>query len=245
MAFDAMNNMQAFLTAYWKNLLFMNYEVEPDVLKPYLPKGVELDLFNGKCLASLVGFLFLQTKLRGIGFPFHRNFEEFNLRFYVRRNEGTSFKRGVVFVKEIVPRRMISWVAYTLYGERYFYHRMKHRINETESGIDVSYSFRVNNRWNEIRATADVVKKPLITGTEEEFITEHYWGYTKMKNGATSEYQVQHPRWNLHPVNSYGVNVDIEDLYGQQWQQYLSAEPASVFMADGSPVTIFTRNTIT
>lgn len=237
--------MQAFLTAYWKNLLFVNYEVEPDVLKPYLPKGVELDLFNGKCLVSLVAFLFLETKLRGIGFPFHRNFEEFNLRFYVLRKEGNSIKRGVVFVKEIVPRRMICWVAYLLYGEQYFYHRMKHAISETKDNIDVSYSFRVNGNWNEIEANTETVKKPLIAGTEEEFITEHYWGYTKMKNGATSEYQVQHPQWHLHTVNNFGVNVDIDALYGKQWRQYLSAEPVSVFMADGSPVTIFTRNIIT
>ena len=237
--------MQAFLTAEWKHLLFLNYEVEPDVLQPYLPKDVELDLYNGRCLVSRVGFLFLKTKLRGIGFPFHRNFEEFNLRFYVRRNEGDSFKRGVVFVKEIVPRRMITWVAYSLYGEQYFYHPMKHVIRQTESGIDVGYSFKINGEWNEITATADNIKRPLITGTEEEFITEHYWGYTKTRKGATSEYQVHHPRWNMHQVNNHSVYVNTDALYGKQWRRYLSAKPTSVFLADGSPVTIFTRNIIT
>ena len=237
--------MQAFLTAEWKDLLFVNYEVAPEVLQPYLPQGVELDLFNGKCLVSLVGFMFLKTKLRGIGFPFYRNFEEFNLRFYVLRREGNSYKRGVVFVKEIVPRRMITWVAYSLYGERYFYHPMKHTISETKEGLDVSYSFKLNGKWNGINASADAVKKPPITGTEEEFITEHYWGYTKIKNGATSEYQVHHPRWNLQRVNSHQVDIDTDALYGSQWSHYLRAEPTSVFLADGSPVTIFTRNIIT
>lgn len=234
-----------FLTAEWKNLLFVNYEAEPDVLKPYIPEGVELDFYKGKCLVSLVGFMFLKTKVRGIGFPFHRNFEEFNLRFYVVRKEGNSVKRGVVFVKEIVPRRMIAWVAYTLYGEQYFYHRMKHTTRETENSVDVSYSFRMNGNWNKIAATADAIKKPQITGTEEEFITEHYWGYTKMKDGTTSEYQVQHPRWNIQQVKSYDINVDTDELYGRQWNMYLKAKPVSVFLADGSPVTIFTRNTIT
>ena len=237
--------MQVFLTAEWKNLLFVNYEVEPAVLKPYLPAGVELDLFHGKCLVSLVGFMFLKTKVRGIGFPFHRNFEEFNLRFYVCRWEGNGYRRGVVFVKEIVPRRMITWVAYGLYGESYFYHPMKHSIAATEEETKVSYEFRLNGKWNGIEAIAGNVKKPLITGTEEEFITEHYRGYTKMKNGATSEYQVQHPRWSMQEVKSCEVNVNTDALYGEQWHPFLSAKPTSVFLADGSPVTIFTRNIIT
>lgn len=237
--------MQAFLTAYWKNLIFINYEVNAAVLLPYLPKGTELDLYNGKCLVSLVGFLFLHTKIRGIGFPFHRNFEEFNLRFYVKRKDGNSYTRGVVFVKEIVPRRMISWVAYHLYGERYFYHPMKHSLQERETDFDLSYSFLVNKKWNGIKVVANKKKKPILTNTEEEFITEHYWGYTTLKNGNTSEYNVQHPRWNLHNISHYEVNVDATALYGKQWHEYLSSQPSSVLLADGSPVTIFTRNIIT
>ena len=236
--------MQTFLTAYWKNLVFINYEVDPSVLLPYLPKGTEPDFYNGKYLVSLVGFLFLNTKVRGIGFPFHRNFEEFNLRFYVRRPEGNSYKRGVVFVKEIVPRRMISWVAYRLYGERYYYHRMKHSVKETEASLEVTYSFLDNKKWNEISVVADRKKEPVLQGTEEEFITEHYWGYTKMESGDTSEYQVQHPRWNIHNISRYQVNVDVTSLYGKQWRHYLSGKPTSSFMADGSPVAVFTRNII-
>lgn len=237
--------MQTFLTAYWKNLVFINYEVDRAILQPYLPAGVEPDLFDGKCLVSLVGFLFLKTKVRGIGFPFHRNFEEFNLRFYVCRHEGDSFKRGVVFIKEIVPRRMITWVAHQLYGERYYYHPMKHSLKETEHHIEADYSFQLNNKWNGIKVTADKHKRAPLRGTEEEFITEHYWGYTRLANGNTSEYQVQHPRWNVSDISHHEVNIDVAVLYGEQWLPFLSAAPTSAFMADGSPVAIFTRNIIT
>jgi uncharacterized protein YqjF (DUF2071 family) len=236
--------MHTFLTAYWENLVFINYEVDAAILLPYLPMGTELDLYNGKCLVSLVGFMFLNTKLRGIGFPFHRNFEEFNLRFYVRRNEGNSYKRGVVFIKEIVPRRMITFIAYQLYGEKYYYHRMKHSLKETDANLEVGYSFLINKKWNAIQVTVTKQKEHLLTGTEEEFITEHYYGYTRLANNNTSEYQVQHPRWNMHRVTDYKVDVDAVALYGEQWHPFLSAEPTSVFMADGSPVAIFTRNII-
>ena len=233
--------MKAFLTAYWKNLIFINYEVEPSVLFPYLPNGTELDFYNGKCLVSLVGFLFLQTKIKGIGFPLHRNFEEFNLRFYVRRKEGTEWKRGVVFVKEIVPKRMITYVAYALYGERYFYYPMKHEIKETGHELTVNYAFRANKKWNQLGVTAGKKTERVQSSTEDEFITEHYWGYTVLKNGATSEYNVQHPQWQLHPVTGFYVDVDVSFLYGKQWQTYLSMRPSSIFMANGSPVTIFDR----
>ncbi len=237
--------METFLTAYWKNLIFINYEVDVSVIMPYLPPGTEPDLYNGKCLVSLVGFLFLHTKIRGIGFPFHRNFEEFNLRFYVRRKEANSDKRGVVFVKEIVPKRMITFVAYLVYGEKYYYHKMKNSLQETEDdNVEVNYSFLVNKNWNNIQAVTGKNSKPAAPASEEEFITEHYWGYTKLANGNTSEYQVAHPRWNLHEAKRYEANVDAISLYGKQWQPYLSAKPASVFMADGSPVSIFTRTII-
>lgn len=236
--------MKTFLTAYWKNLIFVNYEVNEAVLSRYLPKGTELDFYNGKCLVSLVGFLFLDTKIHGIGFPFHRNFEEFNLRFYVRRKEGDSYKRGVVFVKEIVPRRMITWIAYGLYGEKYYYHRMKHQVSETQDQLAVSYSFLINKKWSAIEVTTDKNSHPLPENTEEAFITEHYWGYTKLANGNTSEYHVQHPKWKIHEVFNYKADVDAVALYGEQWHEYLSATPTSVFMADGSAVTIFNRNII-
>ncbi len=234
--------MLTFLSAYWKNLVFVNYEADVALLTPYLPHGTEPDFCNGRCLVSLVGFLFLNTKVKGIGFPFHRNFEEFNLRFYVRRRINNEYRRGVVFVKEIVPRRMISWVAYQLYGEKYFYHPMRNSLVETASEVEINYSFRVHKRWNSIAITADKKSEAMMTGTEEEFITEHYWGYTRLADGRTSEYQVDHPRWNLHQVNSYQTDIDVETLYGKQWLPCLTAKPTSVFMAEGSPVTVFNRN---
>lgn len=236
--------MKPFLTAAWKNLLFINYETDAKLLQTYLPKGVEVDEWQGKCFVSLVGFMFLNTKIRGIGFPFHRNFEEFNLRFYVRRKQGNEWKRGVVFVKEIVPRRMISSVAYLLYGERYFYCPMKNSVTENDNELDVSYSFFTNKKWQTIQAVVAKQSAPLQANTEEEFITEHYWGYTRLAENKTSEYQVDHPRWNIHQVLSYKAEVDTEYVYGSKLQACFAQKPSSVFMAAGSPVTVFTRNLI-
>ena len=74
-----------FLTARWRYLAMLNYEVPPEALAPLVPAGTELDSWQGKTFVSVVGFLFLDTRVLGIAIPGHRDFEEVNLRFYVRR----------------------------------------------------------------------------------------------------------------------------------------------------------------
>lgn len=227
-----------FLTAEWKNLLMANYQIEPSALKPLLPCRTELDTFNGTHFVSLVGFLFANTKVLGIPVPFHRTFEEVNLRFYVRYKEDGKWKRGVVFVKEIVPRHAISFVANTLYGEKYATHRMEHKWKKNKEGFSVSYFWQVNGRWNYLKALAEESASPLVAGSEEEFITEHYWGYTFVNQSCAGVYQVQHPRWSVHKVRSFEVKCDVKELYGPQFVEALAAEPASVFLAEGSAVHV-------
>src|SRR6185295_273969 len=108
-----------FLTAEWRHLVMLNYEIDPAILRRFVPRGTELDAWNGKTFVSLVGFLFLNTRVMGLPIPFHENFEEINLRFYVRRKADEGWRRGVVFIKEIVPRAAIAWVARWLYNENY------------------------------------------------------------------------------------------------------------------------------
>ncbi|HYF31889.1 MAG TPA: DUF2071 domain-containing protein [Chitinophagaceae bacterium] len=228
-----------FLQAGWRNLLMANYVTDASLLKQYVPAGTELDDFNGRYYISLVGFLFMDTKVLGVGFPFHRTFEEVNLRFYVKYKEQTQWKRGVVFVKEIVPLRLISLIANRLYGEKYVSLPMRHywmeRANNT---IAVEYYWRVNNNWNYLKAIAG--KEPIVytEGSEENFITEHYWGYTCRRNNGTSEYQVTHPQWRIHPVHSYDIHCSIAELYGKEFEATLQQPPRSVFLAEGSEICV-------
>ncbi len=219
-----------FLTAEWRNLLMANYAIDPAVLKPYLPCRTELDMFNGRHYVSLVGFLFANTKVLGLSFPFHRTFEEVNLRFYVRYKEDGQWKRGVVFIKEIVPRHVIAFIANTLYGENYATHRMKHKWKLSSESFEVSYGWKVKDEWNYLKATAAKTPTPLIEGSEEEFITEHYWGYTFINHSCAGTYQVMHPRWGVHKVNSYEVRCDTEALYGPQFSEALAKNQLLFFL---------------
>jgi uncharacterized protein YqjF (DUF2071 family) len=233
--------LRPFLTARWRYLAMLNYEVPPEVLRPLVPSGTELDSWQGKTFVSIVGFLFLDTKVLGIGVPYHRDFEEVNLRFYVRRKAADGWRRGVVFVKEIVPRLAIAGVARLLYGEKYVALPMRHSItgDPTRGGMYVTYGWRRRGRWNGIGAVVSGAPQEAAPGSEEEFITEHYWGYSSLRGGGAVEYRVEHPRWKVWPLLRPVLDCDVAALYGERFAGPLAGEPSSAFLADGSAVTVF------
>jgi uncharacterized protein len=221
----------------------LNYEVSPAVLAPLVPAGVEIDRWRGTVYVSVVGFLFRDTRVLGLSIPWHRSFEEVNLRFYVRRHVGDEVRRGVVFVRELVPRRAIAAVARVLYNEPYRAVRMRHRIESREDVAgDVTereYAWRASGQWSSIVARTAGTPRALQPGSEEEFITEHYWGYTSQRDRGTVEYRVAHPRWNVWTATAARLEGDLEAVYGPTFAPVLGGAPRSAFVADGSPVTVF------
>ena len=213
----------------------LNYEVDPEILAPFIPAGTELDFWNGKTFVSLVGFLFQKTRVRGIPIPFHRHFEEINLRFYVRR-------RAVVFIKEIVPRMAIAFVARAIYNEPYLALPTSHQIESLpgrpEDIKSVAYFWRFKGRENFLKLATRGSAQPLIEGSQQEFITEHYWGYTAQRDGSTLEYRVEHPRWRVWDSETAELNCDVAALYGQQFSSVLKGQPSSAFLAEGSAVKV-------
>jgi hypothetical protein len=231
-----------FLVAEWRHLAMLNYEVDPAILAPLVPRGVDLDTWNGRNFVSVVGFLFLNTRVLGAPIPFHRNFEEINLRFYVRRRGPEGWRRGVVFVKEIAPRWAIAKVARVVYNENYVTRRMSHRIDLSEGAIapngSVEYSWRDGGSWHRVHAKTAGEAQPLVAGSEEEFITEHYWGYAAQRDGGSVEYQVEHPRWRVWQISEAGFECDVKRVYGHQFVECLNAKPSSAFVADGSEIVL-------
>jgi len=218
--------------------------IDPDVLLDYLPYKTELDIWNGICYVSLVGFLFKNTRMLGVKIPFHVNFEEVNLRFYVRYREGEEWKRGVVFVKEIVPRPALSLVANTLYREHYQTLPMRHYWEKTTDRWVVQYHWKHRGRWQHFNLESELEAQPMAEGSEEEFITEHYWGYTRIGPQKTYEYQVTHPRWEVYPVINYDINVDFGALYDERFSILNETSPKSVMLAEGSAITVENKKTI-
>lgn len=227
--------MKKFLTAKWQDLVMANYEVAPELLEDFVPKGVSLDFHEGKCFVSLVAFMFLDTRVLGVPVPFHINFEEVNLRFYVKRELPEETRRGVTFIKEIVPRFAIATVARLFYGEPYEAWAMSHAKNDNEYVYgwwkhDFSHGVRIE--------TGENLGVPP-ENSHGEFIIEHYWGYTKRGADRTDEYKVEHPKWELFEVKNSEIKVDFGSLYGERFAFLNNEKPHSIFMAKGSEIAVY------
>jgi uncharacterized protein len=232
-----------FLSAEWRKLAMANYAIDQSILQPFIPYKTELDTWNNTCYISLVGFMFLQTKLLGLKIPGHVNFEEVNLRFYVRYKNGNEWKRGVVFIKEIVPKTMIAWVANNVYGENYEALPMRHEWTMGTGQQTITYGWK-KQQWHEMTLCAGNSPEAITSGGEAEFITEHYWGYTQQGTSKTGEYEVQHPRWQTYTVTDYKINVDFEIAYGPLFAFMNHLRPQSVLLAEGSAIKVLPGKTI-
>ncbi|TGD57038.1 YqjF family protein [Flavobacterium humi] len=231
----------SFLSAKWKNLIMANYVINPDHVTKYLPAGTEIDLWENKCYVSLVGFRFEDTKVLGFKIPKHTDFEEVNLRFYVKRFENGTWRRGVVFIKEIVPKAAVTFIANTFYKENYQTFSMEH-TNKLEAEIRTviyhweNYSIGVNAYDFATAIDAD---------PEAEFIAEHYFGYTRYDSKTTYEYEVKHPKWNQYHIKNYAINVDFSAVYGRDFEFLNQMQPNSVFLVDGSEISVENKRKIT
>jgi uncharacterized protein YqjF (DUF2071 family) len=228
-----------FLSAEWRDLIMLNYEVDPTILQKYVPAGTELDSFAGKTYVSLVGFRFCHTKLLGaIPIPFHTEFEEINLRFYVRHREGDEIRRGVVFIAEIVPKRAIALAARWFYGENYVRRPMAHRVLINGLKMELEYAWGTGDQRCKVQAQASGTATPPSEGSLEQFITEHYWGYSRKEDGSTVEYHVTHDPWKVWNGTHAKFSGNATDIYGEQLSELLKETPDSAFIADGSPVEV-------
>jgi uncharacterized protein YqjF (DUF2071 family) len=236
--------INTFLSARWENLIMANYAINPEILKPYLPHGVELDVYKNETFLSLVGFMFKRTSLFGIPIPFLGTFEEVNLRFYVKRTDGDTIKRGVVFINETVPYKLVAWVANKLYHEHYIAIPTTNRMSRTERSQHIAYDWRMNGKWNRLAAHTVLEKEAMNVGSMEEFIFEHYYGYTKINERCSQEYKVNHPTWQVNKVLDYAIDCDFRSMYGHDFAFLSNQQPTSVMVAAGSPVTVNWKRTL-
>lgn len=235
-AHAGMPRNRTFLTAEWANLVMLNYAVDPALLAPLVPSGTKLDFFAAKTYISLIGFEFSRTRVLGFPIPFHQSFEEVNVRFYVRRGS----KRGVVFIRELVPKRAVAAIARWVFNENYLRVPMAHRIDLRANGevAQAEYTWRAGRERCAMSIETESAGLLPTEGSEAEFITEHYWGYAAQKDGGCLEYEVQHPQWNVWTAKRAAFTGDTTALYGQETARILKQRPDSAFLANGSAVTV-------
>ncbi|WP_298224819.1 DUF2071 domain-containing protein [Flavobacterium sp.] len=235
--------MATFLKANWEHIIMANYEIDPEILLPFLPKGVTLDLYQGKAYVSLVGFMFRKTKIFSIPIPILGTFEEINLRFYVQRKEGDTIKRGVVFINETIPYRIVAWMANKLYKEHYTVVPTKHFIGELEGKRQIRFEWLLHQKWNRILVETSAESNTMPAASFEEFIYEHYYGYTKIDDQTTEEYQLRHPSWKVYEVLNEDIRCDFSAMYGEAFSVLNHTKPTAIFVAEGSSVEVEWKRT--
>ena len=240
MPFPVLERVRPFLTAQWRWLVILDFEVDPAMLEPLVPRGTVLDFWQGRSLVSVVGFRFLDTRVLGVAVPAHRDFDEVNLRFYVRREmpDGNA-RRGVTFVRELVPRLGVALLARAAYNEPYLTLPMRSVAPSapTDSPGRIHYEWQTARGWSRLTATATGDPTPIASGSQAEFVAEHYWGYTRQRDGGTIEYQVEHRRWWSWRVEDAELEADAS-VYGREWAEVLRRGPVSALIADGSTVSV-------
>jgi uncharacterized protein YqjF (DUF2071 family) len=215
----------------------LNYAVDPSLLERFVPRGTELDAFDEVTYLSLVGFEFNRTRMFGIGVPFHQAFEEVNLRFYVRQRS----RRGVVFIREFVPKRAVAFIAQFAFNENYSCVAMSHRIEtrDPDATVRAEYAWGTGANRSVMRAETDGESFLPAEGSASQFISEHYWGYAAQRDGGCLEYEVQHPRWKLRSARRARFSGNAVAVYGEEIAECLNRNPDSAFLAEGSAVTVF------
>ncbi len=234
------SSARSFLTAEWRDLVLVNFEAPPSLLVPLVPRGTELDRHRGVVFVSLVGFRFLNTRVLGCRVPGHVDFDEVNLRFYVRREVDGEERRAVTFVKEVVPRRLIASLARAAYNEPYVALPMHSEVTTGDADASTraryAWTSRAGDHHIEVLTRGEFrLPSP---GSDEAFITEHYWGYTRQRDGGTIEYRVAHPTWRLRVAATASVEGEMAEFYGPEWREVLSAPPVSAYLAEGSRVAV-------
>jgi hypothetical protein len=230
--------MRTFLKANWENIIMANYKVPKELLLPYLPKGVSLDLYKGEAYVSLVGFSFSNTKLFSIRIPYFGDFEEINLRFYVIREINGVKRRGVVFINETVPYKIVAFIANLLYHEKYIAASTKHDWKISSDWKSILYEWKLNKNWYSIKVKAENKELPIEPESFEEFIFEHYYGYTKVNANQSEEYRIYHPKWKINRIKDYNINCNFEKMYGSDFEFLNRHHAHSVFLAIGSGIRI-------
>jgi uncharacterized protein YqjF (DUF2071 family) len=236
------NGDAPFLRAEWRDLAILNFEIEPVVLDTLVPRGLELDSWQGRHYISLIGFRFVNTRVLGVPIPFYRDFDEVNCRFYVRRRAAEGWRHGVVFIKELVPCRLVALAARALYNEPYVALPMRHRFEHGEAdGVQVrslTYAWTLRGRENRVSLTSPTILSPTREGSDAAFFAERYWGYAVQRTGAVLEYHVERPRWSVAAASEAQLACDVAAVYGDRFVEPLGVPPASAFFAAGSEVTL-------
>ena len=232
--------LRPFLTAHERYIAMLSYRADPALVKPYIPTEVELDLYGGEMFLSLVAFLSLETRLPLFSNLKQTNFERIDLRFNVRRKSADTWRRGISFVRRILPKAVASGMARAFPTEIASGSPLKSDIVDCDNTINVNYSWKCATKWRSLQMCAAGTPRAIPAGTFEDYLLERNWYFGEFRRGC-SEYRVERPRWRVWEVSCANLDHDINKLFPEEFAQLLSRPPALQLLAEGSHVQLWRK----
>jgi len=223
------------LTARWSNLVLLTYEVDPALVEPWLPGGVEADLVGGRALVSLIAFDFLDTRIRGRRIPGFVDFPEINFRTYVRGGD----RLGVVAIRELVPSPLAAAVGRLRFNEPFRAAPIESRTVSMGDELLVEHRWKWKDQGYFLRMTSDQTSVPAAAEAPAHHLLGRRWAYGRSRRGEPKVLRIEHPEWALRRVRTLDFDVDYAALYGPEWAVLNGKQPASTHLAVGSAVSIF------
>ena len=236
------------ISGEWRELAIVSWRVAPELLRPRLPAGTELDEWDGRSWLSLVGLRFLGLAVGGVPVPLHREFAQVNLRFYARRVVGDQVRRGAVFVRELVPRAAMAAVARLVMNEPMVHADVRaevaHDAERPSRVLGVTYTWESDPGRGRLHVDTDAEPMALERLSLEEFLSERCWGFTAQRDGGSTEYRVEHPRWSVYVSRDASVDGDLAATFPLDLARVMLARPDHAFVAEGSRVAIHAPHAI-
>lgn len=230
---------RAFLTARWRHLLFVTFETPETLLTPLVPAGCQLDRWTGRTYVSLVALRMERVRMRGLAVPGLTAYPQVNLRSYLRH----AGQPAVCFVQELVPSRLLAAVARWRYGEPFAAGCVEASVTSDAGGSTVEYRFGIDRPHNRLSVRGSLDTAVPGAATFEHWVKERVQGCRAGRDGRLRTFDVTHPWWALHRVESATCDVDFAALYGRDWAFLADARPASVLYAVGSDVRVSAPST--
>jgi len=209
----------------WNNAIFLHWQVELTELEKFVPKDLEIDLFEGNPWISVVAFTMENIRPKNLPpFPPISDFDEINIRTYVKSNNKT----GVYFLSIEGGTSLSCKIAKGISELPYRYSKIERTENHYESS---------NSEFNDKLDIEFTIGKELNEKTElDKWLTERY-ALFQDTDRAINEFEIHHLEWPINEITLKKVELDY-----QRFDKLINNSPNKTQYSKGVKVIAWRKN---
>jgi len=209
----------------WNNAIFLHWQVELSELKKFVPKELEIDLFEEKPWVSVVAFTMEKIRLKNLPtFPPISDFDEINIRTYVKSNNKT----GVYFLSMEGGNSLSCKVAKGISELPYRFSNIKRSKNKYESN---------NSQFNDKLNIQFEIGKEVTEKTKlEKWLTERYALFQDTEK-SINKFEIHHVEWPINEIKLKNLEINYS-----KFDKLIKNEPNIIQYSKGVKVLAWGKN---